>query len=868
MSGKLVLVMSLVVLIGAGNALGELVGYWKLDDGAGTKAVDSSGKGNDGTLVNKPTWITGVNGTALEFHGLGAANSGGDRITVPHKPSLDITGAISLAMWIRPTADDPEGKGTETAPMSKALSTASPSWSWQVRYGWGGAPKSFMAFTFNTSPRAWAFVGQKLTRDEWCHIACAADGKTLKAYLNGNQTDSTTMGAIASSPTTVLIGSDGWGSDWMGAIDDVRIYNHALSEGEIKAAMAIEPILTAYSPTPKDGDILAATRTTLKWQPGEKATAHDVYFGDSFEQVLAATPIDTAVYMGKVTKAELAIGATGNVISKPLTPGKTYYWRVDELNGAQMWRGSVWSFTVQPIVAWKPFPVDGMKYVDPNQSLSWEKGMNAAFHMVFFGTNRDEVAGGTLGLMAATTTYEPGTLELDTTYYWRVDEFMLPPGAYQTGPVWSFTTRGSGGGAKAEYFNGMQLGGTPVLTRIEPTINVNAAAEVVAGLSDALSARWTANLEVPFTGTYTLITTTDDGVKLWLDGRLIIDNWTDHSTTDNTATVKLTAGQIYAIRMEWYDNTGGAVAQLSWEGPNLSRQTVPQGWLQTPDRTAGPYPANGAVDVPQTAKLSWIAGDRAASHEIYFGEDKDAVAAGTTPTATQGADETTYNPGALQWGKTYYWRVDEVNAGEADSPWKGVVWSFTTADFLVVDDFELYTDEVGERIFQTWLDGFGYTEPEEVPGNGTNATVGHIDAPFAELTVVHGGFQAMPLDYNNVVAPNYSEAERTWSSGQNWTVNGVNTLVVFVRGDGSNGADTLYVALQDNAGHVAVVSHPDTAAVKSMQWVEWKIPLSQFSGVSATTIKKMYVGVGDRKSPKAGGAGSLFIDDIRVIKVQ
>jgi hypothetical protein len=90
-----------------------------------------------------------------------------------------------------------------------------------------------MAFTFNTSPRAWTYVGKNLDRDEWAHIACSHDGATLKCYLNGTETDSTPMGAITSSPAPVLIGSDGWRSDWIGAIDEVAIYNRDLSEGEI-----------------------------------------------------------------------------------------------------------------------------------------------------------------------------------------------------------------------------------------------------------------------------------------------------------------------------------------------------------------------------------------------------------------------------------------------------------------------------------------------------------------------------------------------------------------------------------------------------------------------------------------------------------
>jgi len=192
--------------------------------------LDGSGNGNDGTIVGNPTWIAGVEGTALEFHGLGAPGGGGDYIDCGNDASLDVTGPISLALWIRPDADDPEGQGTETAPMAKAMSGVG--WSWQVRYGWG-SPLPYMAFTFNTSPRAWAYVGQNLVQGEWCHIACSHDGETLKCYLDGAETDSTAMGQITSSEAPVLIGSDGWGCDWIGGIDEVAMYNRGLSDGEI-----------------------------------------------------------------------------------------------------------------------------------------------------------------------------------------------------------------------------------------------------------------------------------------------------------------------------------------------------------------------------------------------------------------------------------------------------------------------------------------------------------------------------------------------------------------------------------------------------------------------------------------------------------
>ena len=188
---------------------------------------DLSGNGLDGAAVGAVSYVAGPAGygTAMAFDGTAY-------VVCPNNAALDAPGPISLSLWIKPGADDPEGNATATAPMAKALSGMSPSWSWQVRYGWN-SPQPYMAFTFNSSPRAWAYVGRNLERDEWCHIACAHDGATLKCYLNGEQTDSTAMGAITGSSTPLLIGSDGWGSNWIGAIDEVAIYNRGLSQGEI-----------------------------------------------------------------------------------------------------------------------------------------------------------------------------------------------------------------------------------------------------------------------------------------------------------------------------------------------------------------------------------------------------------------------------------------------------------------------------------------------------------------------------------------------------------------------------------------------------------------------------------------------------------
>jgi hypothetical protein len=484
------------------------------------------------------------------------------------------------------------------------------------------------------------------------------------------------------------------------------------------------------------------------------------------------------------------------------------------------------------------------------------------FHYVHFGESSEQVSNAptVTGWPTTETTHEPGPLKLDTTYYWRVDEFL---GATSLqGEVWSFTTRGTGGGVKAEYFNGMDLAGDPVLTQTEGSIDHPwGAEEIAAGLSDNVSARWTAALQVPFTETYQLITTSDDGVRLWLDGRLIIDNWTDHGTVDNRAKVDLVAGQIYSIRMEYYENTGGAVAQLSWQSPSQPRQIIPQGWLQLPLWAGSPSPGHGAPHAVQSPVLSWTAGDEATHHDLYLGEDAEAVANADTAIADiyvtrLPVGQTSYDAGDLEWGKTYYWRVDEIDTGN-DKQWKGAVWAFTTADFIVVDDFESYTDDfdAGEAIWQTWIDGVE---------NLTGSTVGYWEVPFAETQIVHSGYQSMPLEYDNTQSPYYSEADRAWTSAQDWTVGGVNTLTLYIRGQASNDAEKLYVTLHDSSNKTATVVNLDPDAALATRWTEWNIPLSDFTGVNAARIKQMTIGLGDRSAPKPGGAGLIFVDDIRV----
>jgi hypothetical protein len=196
-----------------------LVAYYALEN----NTDDSSGNDIHGTIVGNPSYVEGPvgYGTAMEFDGESYVDCSFD-------PRLDITGPISMGIWIRPGTDG----SIETAPLCKA--DAVRGWSWQLRYGWNTNKPTIMGFQFNgTDSRVWVYVNQELAVGQWYHVAGAYDGETVKCYLDGVETDSAPMSGIIGGPSSLLIGSDGWRDDWIGAIDEVAIYERGLSEDEV-----------------------------------------------------------------------------------------------------------------------------------------------------------------------------------------------------------------------------------------------------------------------------------------------------------------------------------------------------------------------------------------------------------------------------------------------------------------------------------------------------------------------------------------------------------------------------------------------------------------------------------------------------------
>ncbi|MGB2862622.1 MAG: PA14 domain-containing protein [Sedimentisphaerales bacterium] len=637
---------------------------------------------------------------------------------------------------------------------------------------------------------------------------------------------------------------------------------------EFRGKFAVEPI-------PADGGLYEDTSAVLNWLPGLNAVSHDVYFGENFAHVEDGTG---GTFQGNQVEVFFVVGIPGSPVPDALVPGTTYYWRIDEIeaDGVTINKGDIWSFTVPSLKAYNHNLSDGACFIDPQTELSWTPGSGAKVHTVFFGDNFDDVNSADVGSSQAGSTYDPGPLESDKTYYWRVDEFD----GVEThkGEVLSFTTIGARGtGLRGDYYTGENFDKL-VLTRIDPQVDFpwrGSAPDPAVGASN-FSVRWAGDVSAQFTETYTFYTITDDGIRVWVNGKLIIENWTNHGDTEDSGTIDLVAGQVYSIEIEYFQAGSGSIAQLGWESSRTAKQLIPTDLLWLPVKARNPKPPDGAVDVRQTTFLSWEPGEAAASHRIYFGTDEEALKnANMGSPEFIGLDELGaegYNPGPLLWDTTYYWRIDEVDDANPDSPWIGNFWSFTTANFPIVDDFEGYN--VGNNeIWWAWKDGLGYAahdNEQAYPGNGTGSAVGdETTASYTEDFIVRGGLQSMPLSYDNNKQgyAMYSEVELTLSTTRDWTEEGVDTLTVWFRGKASNDAEPLYVAVSNSTGTSAIVVHDDPAAAQVEIWTQWVIPLQALAdqGIVLTDVDRIAIGLGTRGNlTTPGGTGKIYFDDIRL----
>ena len=689
----------------------------------------------------------------------------------------------------------------------------------------------------------------------------------------------------------------------------------------------------ALQPDPPDGALLEDTWVSLNWSPGDTAASHDVYFGENYDDVKDGAE---SAFQGNQPSAFFVVGFTGFLHPEGLVPGLTYYWRVDEIeaDGNTKYQGDVWSFTVPSKKAYYPDPPDGGKYIDPDVQLSWAAGYGSKLHTVYFGENFDDVNNATGGLSQVAETYTPATLEMDKTYYWRVDEFDVVE--THKGDVWSFKTLpvititdpnligwwtfDEGSGSTALDFSGHgnngKLGGDPqwvegviggALDLSGDYVSIDGVVDDITSNDITLSA-WIkttqggeGNVFASNTGGSHVLQFGIDNGNVWVDDgpdvdfppavnddqwhmiTLVMKGSRIYVYTDGvqvgtiTTIIDITTETRWSIGQEWDSSPSdfyiGMVDDARFYDVALTAEQVKELMRGDPLVAWNPSPDNNStVDIDEAKQpLSWTAGDAASEHDVYFGTDKDAVemadASDTTGIYRGRRGATSYSiPEALEWaGGPYYWRIDEDNTDGTIST--GRIWSFSVADYLIVDDFEDY-DVGNNEIWWSWIDGLGYpvhpTLPPH-PGNGTGSMVGdETTLSYMEENIVHGGGQSMPVffDNNQQGKLKYSEVEKTLSSLRNWTQEGVGVLTIWFHGDAANAAEPLYVALNGNA----VVTHDNPDAAQVTTWTEWNIDLQAFAdqGVSLANVNTIAIGLGNKKNPVAGGSGKIYIDDIRL----
>ncbi len=670
-----------------------LVGYWPMNEGTGTTTADASGNSHNGTLNKGATWVSPgfLGSAAIKIDG-----NPGSRVSLG---TWDPGDQITLAVWAKWTGE--QTKAERTGLIGKRNNWSADGIRWFSEVTITGQVR-MRNYTQTVSSPAGAMTAKI---DEWAHVVIACDGATARIYLDAEQVGSGnfTLGPLKTGGLGLGCKEGGGNTNteiFSGSLDEARIYNRVLSVLEVRELFEWTDLPgKAYDPSPGDGLTDVARDVLLSWTSGEftpAANGHKVCFSESLEDVLNG--------VGAVTQ-----DANTYAPPQPLDFGKTYYWRVDEVNKTPdkpLFKGPLWSFTVEPY-AYPISPVavtasGAQPDMGPEKTID-DSGLTGDQHGV------------------------------DQTTMWLSDGAM---------PGW----------IRYEFDSVYKLHEVTVWNHNQLLENV-----LGFGVKDV-------------TIEYSL----DDAT--WTQLSDVTIPQASGATTYTGTTIDLAGVQARFIRLA-IRNNWNASGSLTQAGLSEVR------FFHVPVKARLPLPASAATGVSVGALLSWRPGREAASHRVCFGTDPNAVASGETFVATITGNS--YDPGPLSFGRTYYWKISEVNEARTPSVWEGDVWSFSTSEHFVVDDFESYTNESPNRVFQTWIDGVGYTEPAPGhQGNDTGSIVGYDPAlgNIMETVIFHDGKQSMPMDYNNANPPFYSEAERTWDEPQDWTGNGADTLTLYFRG--------------------------------------------------------------------------------------
>ena len=548
-------------------------------------------------------------------------------------------------------------------------------------------------------------------------------------------------------------------------VDEMEADMTTVHTGEVWSFSTVP--VAAWSPNPTDGTpLISPSGTELTWTAGMAAIMHDVYL--STDRAAVDSGAETALQANQPTTKY----ATG-----PLQAGTTYYWRVDEINATgNKTVGDVWSFSTIPDIPIGDPSLLGWWTLDEGEGRTVVDWSGHGHHGTLMGEAQwvEGFDGGALdleydrandGVSAEAFDVVGGAISLAG--WIKPESFAQNDGRIIT------KASGTGGNDHWWMLSTIASGSDYVLRfRLktddgqDTTTLIASSGALTTGEWSHAAATWNGADMVLYKDGLEVGRAAKGGAAVAADPALTVSIGNHFSGTTGTRALD---GLIDDVRV--YDKA-------------LTTDELAEAMRGNPLVAWGPAPANSAtVDTESVSSLGWEAGDGAVEHDVYVGMDAESVK-GADATDTTGIyrgrqTATTYvPPEGIAWGQTYFWRIDEVAADGTISI--GRLWSFVVADYLIVDDFESYTDDEGNRIYETWLDGWGIDD--------NNSQVGYDEAPFAEQATVHGGKQSMPLAYDNSGTAASSEAVRTWSAAQDWTAQGVDVLRAWYLGRNPSGS--------------------------------------------------------------------------------
>ena len=301
----------------------NLVGWWKLDDLGSDKASDSSAWGRHGVLYGNPSWAAGCLDGALQVDGID------DYVDTRYAEDLH---RWTVSAWVNsPRAPR---AAWESGPVHREGN---------YQLNWDHYDAEFRGAVALRIGNTWypARFGE-LSADRWYHLAATFDGTSLRAYVDGElvAVNPEAQGVPHTDPRTLKIGRHAAGP-WffLGMIDDVRIYNRALADAEIKSVMERNPLLASNPQPPYDACLDIRKLNALTWSAGRTAVMHDVYLSKS-RAIMDIVDTTTPMYLGRYTDTSLSLAGLVQSTGR-------YFWRVDEVqaDGTTIHKGVIWTFT-------------------------------------------------------------------------------------------------------------------------------------------------------------------------------------------------------------------------------------------------------------------------------------------------------------------------------------------------------------------------------------------------------------------------------------------------------------------------------------------------------------------------------------------